>query len=138
MNEQDLHQHANKALDESTQTLSPDVQRQLNEARQKAILSRDADQTVSSNWISRPAFGFATAASVCLAIILSLPNEQEIDSPLAVNQHLDDLLLLSQLDNTDLEIVEDLEFAYWLSEQLDHETLNNEQSADDLRNGQQS
>ncbi len=130
MNEDDIQQHANQALDESSRTLSPEIRQHLYEARQRAL------SHPPQPWFKRPLGGFAVAASFSALLLLNyIPTQQSNPMPDLAKTSLEDFILLSSFDESDMEIAEELEFAYWLTEQLDNESTPEYLPNSELRNG---
>jgi hypothetical protein len=138
MNDNELEQHAKQALDRSAQEISPDVRQSLYEARQIALSKQE------TTWLKRPIVGFAVAASFSALLLINyLPNDtsQQAPTPPQIanttidDTALDELLFLSNFDEIDMAVAEDLEFAYWLSEQLENDSSNETLSNGELRNG---
>ncbi len=134
MNENEIEKKAIHALDDSLDEISPEVRQGLYEARQKAL------STKSKPWFQQPAVGWAVAAGVSgLLFVNYFPQQQEgiseANASLASDVDIEDLMFLSSLDETDLDIMQDLEFSYWLSEQLNDEEESETLPSDDMRNG---
>lgn len=138
MNDKELEQQAKQALDKSTQTLSPELRQRLYEARQTALSKREKP------WFKQPFVGFAVAASFSAVLLVNylpqdpLQNEQmpdQIADNTVNNSALNDLMFIASFDDIDMEIAEDIEFAYWLSEQLENESSTETLSNGELRNG---
>jgi len=103
------------ALNSSVDPLSPNVEKRLQQARLAAL---DAQP---KPWFrfQAPWLGWSLAASLCLAIYLNIGPQQTPE--LTSNSELDAFILMTSLDETELDIIEDLEFAYWISQQLNAE-----------------
>jgi|SaaInl5LU_22_DNA_1037371.scaffolds.fasta_scaffold02042_12 hypothetical protein len=116
---------ANEALDQTLQQLPEDITSALAAARQKAIASAADESSVKTTatiyQFDRPKMMWsgAIAASVtALALTLSL-QQPGVDLPV---NNADDLLSFTEigvLDETEWELVQDLEFALWLSQLSD-------------------
>ena len=96
----------NQSLDDSIDNLSPDVQRRLNQIRIEAVEKKSH---------SIPLWKTAGAMSFALAVALSwqfIPAENEAPiEPFA------DVL------QEDLDMLDELEFVYWMAEENDSATL---------------
>ncbi len=104
--DQSIEERINLALDTSVETLSPEVRRRLNQARIKATEKQ-----------SRPRYYWKTASAFSLMFALAVgwqllpPPIQTIETPFA------DVL------QEDLEMLDDLEFVYWMAEEEQSATL---------------
>ena len=108
--EKDIARQAKQALDESEQQVSDSVRAALAEARAKA-LSHAADKR-KTNWLTP---SLAAAASTVLAVGIWFATQTPgVDAPL---DGMELMVSLAELDETEWELVDDLEFALWLSEQ---------------------
>lgn len=110
MTDNDLEQQAKRALDQSEQQVPDSVRAALAEARSKALAQ--AAPRPKSNWLTP---SLAAAASTVLALGIWFATQGP-----TVNAPLDSMELmvsLAELDETEWELVDDLEFAIWLSEQ---------------------
>ena len=110
MTENDLEQQAKRALDQSEQQVPDSVRAALAAARSKALAQ--AAPRPKSNWLTP---SLAAAASTVLALGIWFATQGP-----TVNAPLDSMELmvsLAELDETEWELVDDLEFAIWLSEQ---------------------
>jgi hypothetical protein len=86
----------------------------LDQARLSAMETLDKQtQPASSIYQLRPAFAFATVAAIAFAVLLML-GAPEVELP---NTEVDNLEILTAED--DLEMYRDLEFYWWLEQQLD-------------------
>ncbi|TQV84921.1 DUF3619 family protein [Aliikangiella coralliicola] len=95
-----VEDQVNQALDDSIENLSPEIRRRLNQARIDAVAQKQK---------SRPLWKLASAFSFLLAITLgwqfwSAPNEEPMESFAEVYQE-------------DPELLEELEFVYWMAEE---------------------
>jgi hypothetical protein len=138
MIDKELEHQANKALDKSTREISPSVRQGLYEARQAALSAQN------KTWFRRPIVGFAIAASFSAILLVNyLPTDLSQESPSLpqVASHspnsaeFDDFMFLASFDETDIAIAEDLEFAFWLSEQLEDDSNIEILSDAERRNG---
>lgn len=122
-----IEQAARRALDQNQQELPDHITSALAAARKKAVLAAESDQTPKPSariyTFDRPklVWGGAIAASVtALALSLALQNPAS-DMPVEAD-YLLTLAELESLDDTEWQLVQDLEFALWLSE-LDEDAL---------------
>ncbi len=109
-----------RQLDESIESLPDSVTRALQASREKALQAASTQPKLQS-W-QKPIW--AMAATICLVVPLwyGLPGtEPEPNSPLLTKStNLDALELMStmaELNEEDMELVENLDFALWLIEQ---------------------
>ncbi len=119
--ENNMEKSINKALDESLDSLPSSVRAKLAASRQKAVLiSKQPPKEQDSQW-SKPMW--AMAASVCLMLPLWY-SLNTTNSPLALQStsltSVDIMFTLAQLDEDEMEVVDNLDFALWLSEQGAH------------------
>jgi len=138
MNDKEIEQQAKKALDQSTRELSPRIRQSLYEARQVALSRQHKPR------LTRPLVGFAIAASFSAILLVNYlpqdPTQQEqllseVTSDTNNSREFDDFIFLASFDDTDIVIAEDLEFAYWISEQLENDSNIENLSNDELHNG---
>jgi len=101
-----LESQVNEALDSSVDNLSPDIRRQLNQVRIKATETRTNTKLF---WKSASAFSLAFALVIVWQF--QTPENENIETPFA------DVL------QEDLEMLDDLEFVYWMSEEEPSATL---------------
>jgi len=101
----------NRALDDSVEDLPDSVTRRLRQARQSAVHARRGRDRGGSGtaWM-------ALAASVVLAVLVGLLWPE--GRPVAPDDGAV-LLAMAELDEQEWVLVQDLQFAYWLSEQPD-------------------
>jgi len=143
LSDQHLSEKTTAALDKSIKVMSVDTQDKLQAARREAlarhsvITNRKAKHSTRDNqplnfWsLFTPKFmsaGLAFSVLAFLAIDLSQDNLNNSlnnsASPLIVsNSELSEFILSDNFDETELEVVEDIEFAYWLSQELDHNNI---------------
>ncbi len=112
-----------KSLDESLKNLPDSVQAKLAAARQKALLvsqqpaKEQPSKDQEDHW-HKPMW--AIAASVCLMLPLWYAMNTT-NSPLPLQStsltSVDIMFTLAELDDDEMEVVDNLEFALWLSEQ---------------------
>jgi len=117
--EQQIQKSVNDALDKQVHQISPETQARLAQRRRLA-LDHARNKTHIWQHIFRPV-PLAAAFTFSLALLLVLPKVQEApESPERIaTQQFDDLLLLSEFDDDTLELLEEIEFAYWLTEEMD-------------------
>jgi len=138
--EQKLAEQTAKALDSSLEQLSPNISARL-EAARKTALATKAKPGTFQNWnfsqLFRPqALSAGLALSVCLLIVWNLSPHIDQQTPtFASSQNLSEFILLSTLDETELDIIEDIEFAYWLAQELETSGGLNASSLDKPSNG---
>jgi len=154
MTEDLISQKAVDALDNSVESLSPEIQQKLSLARKNALEhvskpTSSARKLFSFLGLSPAHFGARTVVSAlvfsfCLVLVFQGPlysDKQYIDrqytagtssaftNPIDETIHtlikdettatnIESFILLSSFNETELEVIEDLEFAYWLSEEL--------------------
>ena len=104
--ENSLESQVNEALDHSIDNLSPDIRRHLNQARIKASEPK-ANKTLF--WKSASAFSLAFA----LVIIWQSQTPQNESTE----------TLFAEVLQEDLEMLDELEFVYWMSEEEPSATL---------------
>lgn len=114
-------QASRSALDQNQQALPDHITTALADARKKAMLTAESEQppkpTAKIYAFDRPklVWSGAIAASVtALALSLALQNPAS-DIPVEA-EYLLTLAELESLDDTEWQLVQDLEFALWLSE----------------------
>jgi len=139
----DFEKNIKQQLDDSVEALPEAVRTKLAAARQTALLAAQAAATPKGNVVginnasatkpqqwSKPMW--AVAASLCVMVPLwyvsqNLPVDSSdvgfaaIDSPLYTQSTtlsaLDIMSTLAELDDEEMELLDNLEFALWLSEQ---------------------
>ena len=102
----DIENQVNQALDDSIENLSPDIQRQLNRMRIEATQPK---RTRLPMWQTAAAF------SVMLAVVagwLMMPQTPEMP-----------LEPFAEVLEEDLDMLDDLEFAYWMAEEAESAAL---------------
>lgn len=116
-----IQDSANKALSDSLSSIEQQTQARLRNSRMQALALAEKQ----SIWqiILKP-FPIASALAFSFALIFVLPQWQSNSTSenrqlFAQQEVFDDLLLLSEVDDDTLELIEDLEFALWLSEEMD-------------------
>lgn len=106
-----IEDQVNQALDESIDNLSPDVRRRLNQIRIEAAENKNDGFPI-----------WKTAGAVSFAVMLGLgfqlvPNQQDQNVETFAQILEDDVL------QEDLEMLEELEFVYWMAEESDSAIL---------------
>lgn len=122
MNDTKQSQALDKArgcLDDSVDTMPAELSARLAQVRSQAMSSSTVDQPsgrpffIKNQWIWS---GAIAASCVALAITFGLrqpgPDSMELLQP----ETEESLLLLADMDETDWQLVQELEFALWLSE----------------------
>lgn len=134
-NKQDDSKTVKQVLDQHADQLPDHVKSKLAEARRKALLAAETgtapkEAANDSDWI-KPVL--ALAACVCLVVplylsgLLGVDSEQQEAMPTLANADVNgqndeldiqqEMIELAVLNDDDLEVVENLEFALWLLEQ---------------------
>ncbi len=104
-----LDNQVRHALNVSLETISPRQQAQLNAARRKALASRSASARPAwQGWMG--ATGLATSCLIALLVLWPATNTPTLDG-------FADVLPLLELETDEVELIEELEFVYWLQEQ---------------------
>jgi hypothetical protein len=144
---EDIEQHIKQQLDASVDALPESVTKKLAAARQKALLAaahssensashsnvtgihKRAQAKQATQW-NKPLW--AVAASLCVMVPLWYANQDitpsnsaaelvALDSPLSAQSTtlsaLDIMSTLAELDDEEMELLDNLEFALWLSKQ---------------------
>lgn len=125
-----------RALDDSVERIAPETRQALRSAREQAL--RVAER--KTFW-QQPFLPLASGLAMVMVIVLIwpgveqdvIPDSQSASSPIADNQslplsqgqqgeNLEDWLWVSELDNETFELVEEIEFAYWLSQAMSEES----------------
>ncbi len=125
--EQPFKNTLNSALDDSLNKLSPETRQSLRNSREQALA-----RAVKPAFWSRQTYRLplATAMAFSLAIVVALPLWQnegtvELSSGISQTSELDDLFMLAEIDDDTLQLVEDIEFALWLTEEMEQQTERN-------------
>ena len=129
---QKMVENTNSALDKSVESLSPNVQSRLQQARENAVNHQIQAKSFANLYAYFIRQSFTTQAmeagmAFCLLALVIVPfissiKETTIEPSLArSNSVIDEFILLSNFDDTELEVIEDIEFAYWLSQELEDE-----------------
>lgn len=112
----DLNSTVKAALDDSIDDLPDELSSKLAKIRQEALkpqdrtpLNKPAPSYLNKEWM-------AIAACISLIIPIWIMNMPNLDESLEV-QSIDLMVSFAQLDEVEWELVDDLEFALWLSEQ---------------------
>jgi len=124
-----IAKQSNAALDDSIESLSPSVEARLQQSRRIAIHSlmnqqQSAQSSQFNLWPLLNVKVLSAGLACCLMVFftLSLTTNQHAPNSstfLSSNTDLSEFILLSNFDDTELEVIEDIEFAYWLSQELD-------------------
>jgi len=120
------------ALDQSIESLSPNVQSRLQQARENALNHQTRSKLFANlcSFFRRQSFtnqALEAGLAFCLLALMVFPiissiKKTTIEQPLASsNSALGEFILLSNFDDTELEVIEDIEFAYWLSQEFENE-----------------
>ena len=139
--DQILAEQTVEALDASIEKLSPDISTRLKAARRTALAVQEKPE-INQNWHQFQFFSSKTlsaglALSVCLLVFWNLIplNSQQQTPTFASSQNLSAFILLSTLDETELDIIEDIEFAYWLAQELETQGSSDTSSLGTHNNG---
>lgn len=109
----DLKSQIKAVLDKSESELPDSVQAKLAEARSQALLAKEkSNQTWTREWV-------AMAACVALVVPIWFGMKSTTPERLIPASGLDLMVSFAELDDEEWELVDDLEFALWLSEQSD-------------------
>ncbi len=105
-NDEPIENKINQALDDSVENLSPEIRRSLNRIRIEAT-----EKKASKNYLLK----YAGALGVAFAFVIGLqlmPSTQsgQVD-------------LLAEVPQEELEMLDELEFVYWMSEVETSDTL---------------
>lgn len=139
--DQKLAEQTVEALDASIEQLSPDISTRLKAARRTALAVQEKPE-INQNWhqfqfFSPKTLSAGLALSVCLLVFWNLLplNSQQQTPTFASSQNLSAFILLSTLDETELDIIEDIEFAYWLAQELETQGSSDTSSLGTHNNG---
>ena len=121
--EDDIKQGANYALDKSINALSPHINTRLAEARYHALnSSQQESKTTLPDLFSFRLIGPAFACILALAIFIGIEHDHPSDTHVFADiqnlENMDAFLIYANTDEAELDTIEELEFAYWLSEEL--------------------
>ncbi len=142
---ENIEEHIKQQLDESLTSLPDSVQQKLALARQKALLAaKQASHNTVSTGANVHSIGsktrqwhkpvWAMAASLCVLVPLWYASDKtqpvnetlvsvETSSPFVEQRSnlsgLDIMWTMAELDEEEMELLDNLEFAMWLSEQQD-------------------
>lgn len=139
--ERKLVTHTSAALDKSVEALSPEVNARLKNARMTALNPKPKFWLLDREIVTSKYLGASLAFGLCLMVFwtirpdsfsfmpeINVPINSSFDSAFNFSgsnselaSSLSEFILLSSLDETELEVVEDIEFAYWLSQEFEHE-----------------
>jgi hypothetical protein len=110
----DTEARARQALDSAAKNLAARHQPALEQARRTALAQVKPVRSDAwrNGWI-----GFAVAAGLGMFMLVQTGLPPSSDSLPNQAEHVAALSELTELDGTDYEIIEDLDFAYWLSTQ---------------------
>lgn len=109
-NDDELLEQIHNSLDQSVQQLDGETRSRLASARAEALQGRERQHNY---WL--PAGGFAAASLLAAALLIYNPTDQATDGfPLALLDEGQDLEIITALEQP--ELLEDLEFYYWLDE----------------------
>jgi Protein of unknown function (DUF3619) len=107
------------ALDQSLEQISPSVAEKLRHARVAALAESERTTSVFRLWAPAPLGGAAFALGLLLILVWpSLRDTEHGLSALAFEERLEDLILVSEMDEETLSLVEEIEFAYWLAQEM--------------------
>ncbi len=120
MNQQQLENASRDALDYSVTSLDLDTQDALRAARLAALQERRQNYTLRCSGFSAWLWSAGIACSAWLIFTL-LPEQSTLDFGSEADSEAE-FILLTSLDDTELDIVEDLDFAYWLSQHMETAT----------------
>ena len=125
-----LDTQVSQALDQSLEHVSPSVAEKLRHARVAALSESERQGSVFRLWAPAPVGGAAFALGLLLILVWPALNDTEHGlSALAFEERLEDLILVSEMDEETLSLVEEIEFAYWLAQEMP------EGSIEDFENG---
>ena len=127
----------NDALDKQSDSLSPDVVQELQAARKLAVMEQERSQTAAQTATqtktpkaglgrllaglslnNRSTYAFASFASIMFVavLLLTVNSPGHIRSSSDLNSAAGTLAMLDEELSEDIEMLSDLEFAYWLAE----------------------
>lgn len=95
-----IEEQVNNILDTSVENLSPEIRRRLNQARMGAIENKGR-----TSWLWKTAGSFSLVAAILVSWQLTPVSETEGLTPFA------------EVLQEDLEMLEELEFIYWMAEE---------------------
>lgn len=113
---EELSHKIKQALEDSTQDLPDHISDGLLQARKKALAAHVDQQASSSADRSWHKELMAIAACISLIVPVWFFSGTSPKSPVEV-QNMDLMVSFAELDDEEWELVDDLEFALWLSEQ---------------------
>ena len=106
-----IEDRVNQALDDSVDDLSPEIRRRLNQNRIAATQSKPPVFTV---WKTAGAISFALLLGLVFQLV---PNQQDMQTETFAQ------ILEGDVLQEDLEMLEELEFVYWMAEESDSASL---------------
>lgn len=128
-----IEQLSKQALDQSVSTLDKSTRTKLAAARQNAL-----EATNNASWLSHFSQPWALAMATLFGMAILIGKDYIVKDPLnnqlatATNTEskasqigtdnlntLDELILLSELDDESMGLIEELDFALWLSDEMD-------------------
>ena len=98
-------------LDQSVASLDGETRSRLTAARHRAI---EGNRSGYRRWLQAGGFALASLLLIALTVPLILPSEGPLEIPVALFESSQDLELVSTVE--DLELLEELDFYYWLEE----------------------
>jgi hypothetical protein len=108
-----LENRVNNALDSSIDDLHPDIRRKLNQARIKALRPQAAIP-----FFKKSAWKMAGAISFVLTLtIIAMTDNHDIE------QIKNTIVFEDSLTNEDINLLENLEFALWIAEEVEIASL---------------
>jgi len=122
----------NSVLDKSIESLSTTIQARLQQSRESALNHQTRSKSFANlhSYFTRQSLTIQTIEAglvFCLLALMIVPfiysiEETTIEPYLTgSNSALGEFIMLSNFDDTELEVIEDIEFAYWLSQELENE-----------------
>jgi len=118
-NDKSIENLINNALDESVEELSPEVQRRLTPMR--VIASQAAEKNSAGFGTS---WKLATAFTVVVAVSVSWNMWSEVEPTIAPNSLVSiDVSPFDEVLQEDLEMLDELEFVYWMAEENTNQNL---------------
>jgi len=143
--QQSIPERSASALDKSIEDLSPEICDRLEAARKIAIDSQSETKQKNKvytwfNSLSPTALkplSAGLAFSFCLVVFWAMlpPSTSQKTLNMTSSPDLSAFILFNTLDETERDIIEDIEFAYWLAQELGTEDHFDTQPSDTNRNG---
>jgi len=126
--QQSVPERSALALDKSIEDLSPEICGRLAAAREIAITSQSDTKQKNKvyTWLNslnptvlKP-LSAGLAFSFCLVVFWAMlpPSTSQKTLNMSSNPDLSAFILFNTLDETERDIIEDIEFAYWLAQEL--------------------